>query len=722
MDSYFPLQIYAESAKSATQSTSHSGSNGSRPQSTPVVGATFSPPVQQQQVIPDVVPMRRGRPPAATPAPHLQQQSQKKPDRSPQRVNGDPFAALDSNKGTGKADELSSRFPTLDQFDLFHTKGMKFDFDSPPSPAPGSEDLRDRVSEKLADEAFALPRGSPPKVADVPKPAASTPPVAQSQPRPPSMVINSKKSSSGPPKPAEMSRAQAIITSNPELQAISTKSNYVSTGTMTTPPREESAHRSTPPIYRFPPADQKPPVNVSGILEPSSTPQGWGRLDDRSSSATRPATVQPSGHARHPSSSRPSLEGSRPPADLLDLSEVPHRSTLGDRPRPSSTHLESNLDFLREREAAKSQSSLHQRLPSLSKTTASPAPDLKTDANNATIESNVDFLRSMENDEKKKDRSLKHGKHRSITSISGKNIIAGKFGDAFKRFEGSNSPQQQQQQPSQPPQQPPPARTPSPLRSPERTALTPIAGSEATDDLTDDGRIRDDLQEENMTPEMRREVERMRLEEEERRVEAAAAEYRQRVTNKEGGQPAPPLLPKSIGGVSRAVSIQNRVQSLLNEEQKSTTNIPRTAQGYGHYSDAAVTQSQINKQLPELPRKPVGSKPTRVVQAVSSSSTAPGALAGGGVSIRGGKPALGPKPVAPRKPTHLNNIPTGGRPPSPPKPAVYHQSQVPTGGFAPDMTQGQKEDYIRDFSKRFPSLGALEMVERDLSAEAGRGK
>ena len=38
-----------------------------------------------------------------------------------------------------------------------------------------------------------------------------------------------------------------------------------------------------------------------------------------------------------------------------------------------------------------------------------------------------------------------------------------------------------------------------------------------------------------------------------------------------------------------------------------------------------------------------------------------------------------------------------------------------------DMSTREKEDYVRDFSKRFPSLSAIEMVERDLSVESGGG-
>jgi AP2-associated kinase len=65
---------------------------------------------------------------------------------------------------------------------------------------------------------------------------------------------------------------------------------------------------------------------------------------------------------------------------------------------------------------------------------------------------------------------------------------------------------------------------------------------------------------------------------------------------------------------------------------------------------------------------------------------------------------------------HLNSISTGpgSRPDlhstSPPK---------PSGGVArpvarPDMSAKEKEDYIADFSKRFPSLSGIEMVERSI--------
>ena len=88
------------------------------------VGASVSAPVEKKEQIPDVVRMRRGRP---TPSPSPKPQS----TASGKKVtDGDPFAALDAKSAPSfDADEISSRFPTVDQFSILHDKGNKFNFE-----------------------------------------------------------------------------------------------------------------------------------------------------------------------------------------------------------------------------------------------------------------------------------------------------------------------------------------------------------------------------------------------------------------------------------------------------------------------------------------------------------------------------------------------------------------------------------------------------------------
>ena len=373
------------------------------------------------------------------------------------------------------------------------------------------------------------------------------------------------------------------------------------------------------------------------------------------------------------------------------------------------------MDYLREREAAIKPS----RTPGYPSPKIAPSIDSPRiePQEEISIQSNVEFLRSMEdNDGKKKDRGGKHhSKRSSLGSLSGtKNILAGKFGDAFKRFEGNPTGSS--------------VRTPSPLKDRDNHALTPIAGSEATDGRSDDGH---ELGDTELTPEMRRELEAQSLADEERRVEAAAAEYKQKMAARAGDLGHAPL-PRSIGGVSRAASIQNRVQNLLEESHKSSQHVQRTASGYGKFSDEALAKSREEKELPELPQRPTGTgghgpppKPP-----TSSSEALARVRSNGQGSSSAGRPGPPAKPNPAPKPTHLINLPTGGRrSPTkqhfPAKDAYRASSDQLVGVGLPrppvlDMSFPEKEDYIQDFSKRFPSLSSIEMVERDIDAEADR--
>lgn len=662
--------------------------------------------------MPEITPMRRGRLPAAVAPATAPAQSKptpaSKPQPSPMRVtSGDPFAALDSSAAAKSADELSSRFPTLDQFSILHEKGIKFDFDSASSPtAPQT------VSDQVADNAFNISQ------TQAPQPAAdeSTRVAPVTSPLPQRQGVPMPKPASAPPKPSEMSRATEIIMNTPELQAISssganvlqpspTRPTMVSTGTMTTPPTERSASRtpSQYQMYRFPDRHRS-----SSMLRQQET-----TIPIRTESPSIPQPGSLHAHVRHPSaSSRPSLEGGRPSMENLGDSKL----SISSRPRPVSTHLESNLDFLRERESiAKPLGSPALPSPKLLPERIS-SPNLLVDAEETNIASNVDFLRSME---EPRPRKSEESKRASLSSLGKKSIFAGKFGDAFKRFEANQSGA-------------PPARTPSPLRSQERRDLTPIAGSEATDGRSDDGQVLEET--DDMTPEMRRELERRRLSDEEKRVAAAQAEYRARIAQRgEGSKSTPP----PVSGSSRAAAIQNKVQSLLDENARSATNIKRTAEGYGQYTETSGIPQQAEAR-PSIPRKPVGStKPSPRSMASSGSlnrvSTMPTKATDFSRPIPPPKD-IGSRPAAPPKPIHLNNHLTNqgyssGRPASPQKQTVNTTGMRQTGRLealvaadlpgqpALDMTSQEKDDYLQDFSKRFPSLTAIEMVERDLAAE-----
>ncbi|OTB06823.1 hypothetical protein M426DRAFT_318537 [Hypoxylon sp. CI-4A] len=718
--------IYAGKGQSEARRNEAQPPTSREGRGTPGMGAVYSPPQQpQNQALPEITPMRRGRPAASSQSAPKQAP---KPSPSPGRVtSGDPFAALDSKTGANAdGDELSSRFPTLDQFSLLHDHGNKFDFDNPTSPGDPQRQLSQRVADHLADDAFIKSQATitapsnQRQSTDLSRVNSVAAVTDLRRTSPPPGSIN--KPGSAPPKqPLEMSRASAIISSNPELQAISSpppqeslnRPAMVSTGTMTNTTPAEKQARDYPPIHRFPPAEQ----HRTSSLPRQQEPVGTGQKRPDVAYALRPtptprndAVPPSSGHVRHSSSSRPSLESGRPSA--AQLAQLEPNPPIGGRQRPASTYLESDMDYLREREAAPRPLRSPGYSPNLIGNPSSPRLEPQDDT---AIESNVDFLRSMEDsDGKKKDKSAKqHTKRSSLGSLSGtKNILAGRFGDAFKRFEGSPSGSG--------------ARTPSPLKDMERHDLTPIAGSEATDGRSDDGHIG----EPEMTPEMRRELESQALAEEERRVEAAAAEYKQRMAAREAGGPSAPL-PKSIGGVSRAVSIQNRVQNLLDESQKSSQ-VQRTASGYGKFSDAATAKTRPEKQLPEVPRKLVtggrGAPVPPLKPVPTAAETAAAAVTRGRAPPDPSSPS---KPTLPPKPTHLNKLPTGNNrarsPPkasnAPPVPAQRSSSEHLAGVGLPgrpllDMSFKEKEDYIQDFSKRFPSLSSIEMVERDLDAEA----
>lgn len=675
--------------------------------------------------------MRRGRPTK----PHSEHTTTK-PSPSPLRgAASDPFAALDtgggSTEGALSADDLSGRFPTLDQFSLLHDSGSKFEFDHTSTGAISQKKhISQRVTEALADEAFALPPQSRPK---------------------PSTHVNATSTTSKVDT-GRMERSvdgrRDLPQQSPLLHPTTTSQPVmVSTGTMTSPsPPPAEAKTSIPSSfhYRYPSSTEhrsssQPRAYATSRLATSSLrpdalgPKRPAFLDHRSKSQITLVTAP-----RSPSSSRPSLEGQRPSSLDLDTS-LSRSKSVNTRPRPSSAYLESNLDYLRDREASRSKgaagSSPLEGLTSSSTITGRPG-DAQDDSK---IASDVDFLRAMEEGEasKKKDKrsssGSKHAKRASLPSISlsgTKTLLAGRFGDAFRRFETNASNPEQR------------AVSPSPDRG--RSGLTPIAGSEATEGRSDDGDLHEET--EDVSPEMRRELERRRLSQEERRVATAAAEYRKRLADRDAAG--------STGGGgenNRAASIQNKVQTLLKESNR--TSPIKTADRPARFTDSerAPQPRRFEEQRPSshgsttVLRKPFpdastpapGPRPapandlmvekTRHLQAPTTTTAA----------IASPQSTTAPppqrsqlRPTAPPKPKGLRTGGGGGgggpseAPLASSTDVSIQSTKVPSSRPGTELLpqHGKDEDWEAKFSKRYPSLSGLQMVETEIDGKgAGVG-
>jgi AP2-associated kinase len=300
------------------------------------------------------------------------------------------------------------------------------------------------------------------------------------------------------------------------------------------------------------------------------------------------------------------------------------------------------------------------------------------------ITSDVDFLKSIESSD---DTSKKGNRRRSSSgaktkrtniptiSLSGtKNILAGKFGEAFRRFETNSSNNSSSHDAH--------SSEKEPLNLPT-SPLSPIMGSEATgtsgrsDDYDHDlDTALEDSQ--ALSPEVRRELERRRLSQEEKRVAAAAAEYRQRLERGDRSAPGP----------SKASSIQNRVRSLLDDSQ-STQKVQRMAEGYGKYTESSVGPAKLPPRV--IGRKPVPS-PVKSGFDVKTSTIPSPTTASSGQGVQAAQrtgPRIAPKPLAFRTGT----------------------------GTQPATANDEKEagDWESNFSKRFPSLSGIEMVETEIA-------
>ncbi|OCK75149.1 hypothetical protein K432DRAFT_429594 [Lepidopterella palustris CBS 459.81] len=709
--------IYSNRSHSESRRNEQLPSPAPAVSSPPIIGIQKAAPVQSVQVIPDITPMRRGRPTGPSQHPNA------KLNPSPMRgTSNDPFAALDSQSvqvRSAAADELAARFPSLDEFSLLHDRGTKFQFNQPAPNDPKQESLSKRVTEALADDAFALPPVT--KVDSAPNVKLSsslTSAISRSA------SIKKPKQAEVQQDPARQSLPSIIHQPTPQ------RPTMVSTGTMTSPTPSPAPQKypdvNKRPIYRFPQPDseshhhralsQPRPLDsakssASSLRPEYALPPRPSVLDvNQSKSQTGGLPI-----TKSPASSRPSLEGQRPSA--LDMGDAPSRSkSANSRPRPSSVHMESNLDYLRDRELSRGRPA--GQVESLKN--AQSVVDSDSELEEKNIRSSVDFLRAIEGDESSKKKEhrrsssqSKHSKRSSLPSISlsnTKNILAGKFGDAFRRFESNTAPQE--------------PRTPTDhLIDRSGTALTPIAGSEATGGTSDDENAIDETQ--DLPAEVRRELERRRLSAEEKRVAEAAAEYRRRLDEQgEAGR-------GGKSGLTRATTIQNRVKTLL-DDSKATPN--RTAEGYGRFTDSskalpARPYEEPKPTPPLISRKPL-SKPVAVPSAEvsyakarlpQSQNTGPQAASSVPISAPAPPAALrtGSKPNAPPKPKGLR---TGGQfevsISSPMKPTALAGKPLPNPG---DVSAPNGDDWEVNFSRRYPSLSGLELVETEIGIGRGSG-
>lgn len=691
-----------------------------------MVGAFKAPLVEEKQTIPDITPMRRGRPTKAG------VDHKPKPSPSPLRAAvNDPFIALDAVPTTEALpiDDPSIRFPPLDEFSLLHDSGYKFAFDLEAKNKP-AKDISQRVTDALADEAFAQPKTTNrASLQNTSKPPAHTPSL---EVKPKSIADSTSKS-----KTIQYPNHQDPTAQRPTM---------VSTGTMTSPspssPTLPNTANSNRPVFRFPLS--------SPIYRSSSQPRASDTSEMEAASFQIDGVVQKRpnflGHRsksqilieESSKNHQPSLEAKHRSAYLSGVDVTVHRSkSANSKARPSSVQTPSKPNLLRRlsREKYKLEEPNQEsaNAPLLTSALTGEADDGEEAVK---IDSNVDFLKAKEEEDasKRKEKRIssgsRHIKRASMPSVSlsgTKSLLAGRFGEAFRRFEtNTGAPEQRDSS-----------------RSPVRgNDLTPIAGSEATDGRSDDGNALEESEE--IPPEMRRELERRRLSQEEKRVADAAAAYRQRLA--EGGDDGKR---RPVGLNNKAASIQSKVQSLLDESGRASPSPTKTATGYGRFTDLTDEQptrpSQpghpprtTSRQIPMQPSdglssqmrsksKPLPEMPPTVGAPNPTLSNRPPPVQG---SPRHSAPPteqpftrpIGPPKLQP-KPQILR---TGGRPPSPAKPpSLIAKKPLPSRlqqqHSLPDAASldGADDDWETTFSKRYPDLSGLEMVETVIDSGAG---
>ncbi|KAF4552929.1 Serine/threonine-protein kinase ppk30-like protein [Elsinoe fawcettii] len=697
--------------------------------SPPPAGISVEAPKQEKEVLPDIAPMRRGRPTAPS-----QQPQAARPSGSP--VKGDPFAALDSkdyNVRAGAVDELSKKFPSLDEFSIVMDKQPGYEFSKEATKTTSS------TSQPSNNQATAPTRETV---------------------RPSEVRGSERSTASAPPRQPVQSKTAPVMDKPLPAQPVPQRSQYVSTGTMTssTPPPQTKpvvpAFNSRP-IWRVPShgRSESQPRSSAGI----SDQQKSAIATARSLQASPRPEMQPSKSPATSSTPRP-VPQSTPSYDSQDTTNLTRARSTNNRSRPvSAAYVGSNLDYLRDHEsnAAKSPPALGSRRSSRQQLSTAVSPE-----ESKPIKDDTAYLRSLERDEDKWERQNLNS---LIMRSKRASMPPGMMKEGATRFLSKESPTEE----DAPPQ---PPRTSSPAKDyAANRPLSPIAPSEATSasprqTLIDIG---GGDETEDPSPEMRREMERQLQSQEERRVAEAASAYRDR----------PPVAPQA----TRAASIQQRMQSLLDEGRSAP--VTRTAAGYGRYtdSDSNETAPVTRRPLPDnaqvisptdynQPRRGYAASPRPredIVVGRQRPEPEQQPITGHAPVSASAPPGMnrtGPKPAAKPKPAGLRSVITGQKPYSPQSP-TKSPSKTEWQSAANDKSQGSRlaallardqegvaeagpggkplydvpvespsdttssqpasavdldgRDWEMEFSKRYPSLSGIELVETDIGGIGG---
>ena len=218
--------------------------------------------------------------------------------------------------------------------------------------------------------------------------------------------------------------------------------------------------------------------------------------------------------------------------------------------------------------------------------------------------------------------------------------------------------------------------------------------------------------EEDLSPELRRELERRQAEAEEKRVSAAAAAYRHDRTRSQGSALQP-------SGTTRKVSaIQSRVDGFLAESGRSSST-KRTAEGYGRYTevDEPRHDGQSDIPIPGLKTSSTMSSDSDFSSTRISRTPVP-APAASAASLRVSRSSA--RPSAPPKKAHLrtgtgsstlsNEIPAA-RPAPPAEEDLMEFTVIGDTGDSGDVD----DSVTADFAKRYPSL-SLDLVESEIAS------